>query len=521
MNTMQRANTFRRRLILAGFALLVLLLAALGQAYRSVTRAGEMNALVVHTHDVLHETEALRLNRVRLRNNYYSYQQTHDPGFVEAFDARRHALDESLQRLRSLTADRASQQALLDRLAPALSQDADKFEEALNRLDHSPAAPSRPALAASVVIPAADETRKLIDQFENTENSLFQARSAAVADSARLALATLLLSGVLSVLILVASVFLIQREIMKRAQIESGLRGAQEILGVRIEEQRSELDHLVEDLHAQMLGRRTAEADLKQLNEDLENRVAARTSELQEVNRELEAFTYSVSHDLKAPLRHMDGFSKILQQEFGPSLPSEARHYLERVRAAAVHMSTLVEDLLDLSRLGRQSPRLQSTSLRTIAEEARQEILSEASGRTINWRIDPLPVAEVDPALLRQVFVNLFSNAVKFTRKNPNAAIEVQAQRENGNVHVLVRDNGAGFDPRYADKLFGVFQRLHRQDEYEGTGIGLATIHRIVFKHGGRVWAESQPGQGATFHFTIPASGDPAPALREPVGARA
>lgn len=518
---MQRANRFRRKLFLTGLLLLILMMGAFGQAYRSAMRAVEMNALVAHTHEVLHETEALRLNRVRLRNTYYSYRQTRDPGFIEAFDARRHALDESIERLRSLTADRASQQALLDRLTPALSRDEDTFEEAMTRLGHSPADSPQRASSVSIAIPAGDETCKLIDQFENTENSLFQARSTAVAENAKLTLGTVLLSGFLSVLILAVSVFLIQREIMKRAQIESGLRSAQEILGVRFEEQRSELDHLVEDLHAQIRGRNAAETDLKQLNEELENRVAARTSELQELNRELEAFTYSVSHDLKAPLRHMDGFSKILQQEFGPSLPAEAKHYLERVRAAATHMSTLVEDLLELSRLGRQSPRLQSTSLRALAEEARQEVLSSTPGRKIDWMIDSLPVADVDPALLRQVFINLLSNAVKFTRKNPNAAIEVKAQRENGLVHISVRDNGAGFDPRYADKLFGVFQRLHRQDEYEGTGIGLATVQRIVFKHGGRVWADSQPDQGATFHFTLPASGDPAPALREPVGARA
>jgi light-regulated signal transduction histidine kinase (bacteriophytochrome) len=252
---------------------------------------------------------------------------------------------------------------------------------------------------------------------------------------------------------------------------------------------------------------RSAEEELRHLNEELESRVESRTAQLREVNGELEAFTYSVSHDLRAPLRHMDGFSRILQQEFGPQLPQQAQHYLERVRDASAHMSALVEDLLHLSRVGRQPPRPQPTSLQRIVEEAREEILPEADGRTIEWKFSSLPEVEGDPLLLRQVFSNLFSNAVKFTRKQPAAVIEVQAHEGNDKVIVSVSDNGAGFDPRYADKLFGVFQRLHRQEEYEGTGIGLAMVQRIVHKHGGRIWAESKPGQGATFYFALPVAG--------------
>jgi PAS domain S-box-containing protein len=244
-------------------------------------------------------------------------------------------------------------------------------------------------------------------------------------------------------------------------------------------------------------------------------------TELLETNRELEAFSYSVSHDLQAPLRHMDGFSRILQQEYGPQLPEEARHYLDRVRSATTHMSNLVEDLLQLSRIGRQLPRLQRVALGALVEEARAETLSGAGDRTIDWKLEKLSEVEADANLMRQVLINLLSNAIKFTRNTPNPAIEIGMSKANGESIIFVRDNGAGFDPRYADKLFGVFQRLHRQDEFEGTGIGLALAQRIIHKHGGRIWAEAQPGQAATFYFTIPAGAAARTQNKEPVGASA
>jgi light-regulated signal transduction histidine kinase (bacteriophytochrome) len=314
-------------------------------------------------------------------------------------------------------------------------------------------------------------------------------------------------------------VYLVQREILLRAAVEAGLRRAQEMLGTEFEGQRAELGHVIEDLHAQIRARAKAEAEVRQLNTDLGRRVRERTAELEEMNRELEAFSYSVSHDLRAPLRHLDGFSRILQQTYGEQLPDGAQHYLERIRSAASHMSNLVEDLLHLARVGRQATRRELQPLRTLVDEARTEIEAQCVEREIRWEIGALPELNVDPGLFRLVFTNLFSNAVKFTRGRQLATIEVGSFDGNGMSVIFVRDNGAGFDPRHADKLFGVFQRLHRQDEFEGTGIGLATAHRIVQKHGGRIWAESQPNEGACFYFSVPADSAASAELKESIGA--
>jgi signal transduction histidine kinase len=349
--------------------------------------------------------------------------------------------------------------------------------------------------------------------------SVRQGESMSLRANARQAQIVLLLAGLLTFVILLAAGHLIQREILLRAKAEAGMRVVQEMLGMKYEEQRAELGHVMEDLYAQIRTRQQVEDEIRELNGDLEKRVRQQTIELEEMNQELEAFSYSVSHDLRAPLRHLDGFSQILQQEYGPKLPDEAQHYLDRIRGAVTHMSALVEDLLQLSRIGRRMPERQRCSLRALVDEARTEMPQESDGRKIVWRIYSLPEVEADPLLLRQVLANLFSNAVKFTRQQHAAVIEVGSLEENGMNVVFVRDNGVGFDPRYADKLFGVFQRLHRQDEFEGTGIGLATVQRIIHKHGGRTWAESQPGQGATFYFSLPASTPRSQELQEIVGA--
>ena len=220
-------------------------------------------------------------------------------------------------------------------------------------------------------------------------------------------------------------------------------------------------------------------------------------------NRELEAFSYSVSHDLRAPLRAMDGFSRILLEEYAPSMEPEAQRYLQIVRNGARQMGELVDDLLTFSRLGRQALELRPVEPARLAREAWDDLRMDWEARQIELRVSDLPAAQGDPSLLRLVFTNLLANALKFSRERTPAIITVGWQTDHGDVAYFVRDNGVGFDMKYSNKLFGVFQRLHRAEEYEGTGVGLANVQRIIHRHGGRVWAEAQPGEGATFFFTL------------------
>jgi signal transduction histidine kinase len=245
---------------------------------------------------------------------------------------------------------------------------------------------------------------------------------------------------------------------------------------------------------------------IRQFNEELERRVIDRTAQLEASNKELEAFSYSVSHDLRAPLRGIDGFSRILLEEYGPKLDPEAQRYLGIVREATKKMGQLVDELLAFSRLGRQQIAKQRVATEAIVRETLVGLEHEHDGRRVELRVGHLPPCDADPALLKQVYMNLLGNALKYTRRRECAVIEIGcATHSNGadELRYFVKDNGVGFDMKYAHKLFGVFQRLHRAEDYEGTGVGLAIAQRIIHRHGGRIWAESAPDNGATFYFTL------------------
>jgi light-regulated signal transduction histidine kinase (bacteriophytochrome) len=242
--------------------------------------------------------------------------------------------------------------------------------------------------------------------------------------------------------------------------------------------------------------------------DELEQRVIERTTQLETANKELEAFSYSVSHDLRAPLRAIHGFSRLLLEEYAPHLADEARRYLHLVCDNAQQMGQLIDDLLAFSRLSRQPLKRQPVACADLVQQVLEELRGEHAGRHIDIAVGDLGMCQVDPALLKQVLINLCANALKFTRQRDVAMIEIGCRQVDGERVYFVKDNGVGFDMKYVGKLFGVFQRLHRIDEYDGTGVGLAIVQRIIHRHGGRVWAEAAVNQGATFYFTL--GGDPA-----------
>lgn len=267
-----------------------------------------------------------------------------------------------------------------------------------------------------------------------------------------------------------------------------------------------------------VLGRALTVRRLRLENAALQQRVRERTAELETANRELEAanqeleaFSYSVSHDLRTPLRHIDGFSRMLRDDFGPQMPDEGQHLLARVCEGATRLGRLIDDLLSFSRLSRQPLVKRTVNLSTLVQTVIDELAEDRQGREVEFRLGDLPDCEGDASLLQQVFVNLISNAQKFTRGRQPAVIEIGCTRQEGELTCTVRDNGAGFDMKYADQLFGVFHRLHRADQFEGTGVGLSIVRRIVQRHGGSIWAEAKVDGGAAFHFTLPAASAQAP----------
>jgi signal transduction histidine kinase len=262
-------------------------------------------------------------------------------------------------------------------------------------------------------------------------------------------------------------------------------------------------NHMLTQIQDRDQALRKSQDDLTDLNRSLEERVTQRTSELATANKELEAFTYSVSHDLRAPLRHIDAFAQIVQDETKTNPSPTLRRYVDRIRVGVQNMGLLIDDLLNLSRVARAEVAHQPIRLNDLIDEVLIEMKPETENRNIEWHIGRLPMAQCDPGLMKQVFMNLIANAIKYTRPRQQAVITVDTETVNGQTAIFVRDNGVGFDNKYAEKLFGVFQRLHRAEEFEGTGVGLAIVKRILDLHQGRIWAQSDLDKGATFWFSF------------------
>jgi signal transduction histidine kinase len=263
-------------------------------------------------------------------------------------------------------------------------------------------------------------------------------------------------------------------------------------------------NQMLDRIHESDRAFREQEEQLRCLNSELEQRVEERTRKLQEANKELEAFSYSVSHDLRAPLRAIDGFSRILLEDYAHKLDEDARRVLDVIRSNTQNMGRLIDDLLAFSRLSRKQLEASPVNMSELANDVFQQLKPTLADQKVQFNLAPLPSTTGDPALIRQVFVNLLSNAAKYSRPRAETVIEVSGRSENGHCIYYVKDNGVGFDMTYAPKLFGVFQRLHSVEEFEGTGVGLAIVQRIIHRHGGSVWAEGKVDEGATFYFSLP-----------------
>jgi signal transduction histidine kinase len=495
-------ETSLRRWVTAGIAVALLATVFMGVlSWRSADKAVVDADWVARTQAVKTALQTALLRIIDVETGARAFDSTGEESFLNPYFDGKHALGNDLEKLRHLTADNPGQQRRMDllesqtnsklelstdmvasrRLTGALSTAA-TFVESKKQMD---------AVRATVLAMQEEETR-LLDQREEIARSERRWTKKITSGGTLVGVVFLLLAGVA-----------IGREVNNSARIRGQLAMSNVDLERRVEQRTLVLQETEVNLRTQAQQLAQSEAVVRNLNDELELRVRDRTSELEAANKELEAFTYSVSHDLRAPLRHIAGFSRMLAEECGSALPSEGQRYLQRIQDGVRRMGVLVDDLLNLARIGRLELRMQVTGLDSLVKEVVADLKADTEGRQVEWTIGSLPYVEGDPALLKQVFHNLLSNALKYSRPRSRGVIEIGNKEQEGQPVIFVRDNGVGFNMKHADKLFGVFQRLHRDEDFEGTGVGLATVQRIVQKHGGRIWAEAELDKGATFYFTV------------------
>lgn len=443
----------------AACALLILL--GIGMlSFRSMVRNEDDRGWVAHTHLVLERLQQVLTDVTQAESGQRGYILTGEEEYQGAYQAARDQVPRDIAEVRKLTADNPAQQMAIKGL-----------ELKINALlavltDRAEIRRRAGLIAGSKAVTNGhgeglmNEVRERIGEMRHTEEVLLSSRSKAAAAGARQMKAVITLGSALAILISLLAGFVIHREAVRRS---------------------------------------LAEKELQRANENL----ARRTVELSETNHGLESFSYSVAHDLRAPLRHIAGYSGLLEQEYGPKFDAEGRRCLAKIVDGAQKMGRLIDDLLSLSKIGLQELSLEVTSLNSLVRRVVGELDVESSGRKIEWQVGQLFDVRCDSGLVKQVFANLLSNAVKYTGKRERAVIQVGQMMQNNESVVFVRDNGVGFEMQYAGKLFGVFQRLHKATDFEGTGVGLAIVQRIIRKHGGKVWAEAEPDRGATFFFTL------------------
>ena len=445
---------------IAAFVLLVM--ACIGMlSFWSEVRNEQDRASVRHTYLVVEKLQAVRIDITQAETGQRAFMLTGQNRHLELYGAGVSLLRQDMNELSDLIADNPTERSAVARLDPLIAA---RLEELGDGIDVR----RRSGLLAGVQMFTRANKGELsmariaaqVGEMRRFEDQLLISRLDTAKASTRKIKVVIVCGNALAILILLVKGIVIHREISKR---------------------------------------NVAEQHLQQANARLERR----TAELSETNIELESFAYSVAHDLRGPLRHIAGYSNVLVQDQAARLDAEGLRCLGKIEQAAHKMGNLVDDLLNLSKIGRQKLAIQDTPLDPLLAQVVEDFAPECAGRDVEWRIGKLFHAECDPGLLKQVFVNLLSNAVKYTGKRAHALIEVGQTLQNGERVIFVRDNGAGFDMQYAGMLFGVFQRLHKARDFAGTGVGLAIVQRIIRKHGGRIWAEAQLDQGATFFFTI------------------
>jgi signal transduction histidine kinase len=472
-------------------------------AYHSSTQFENWNNLVIHTRAVMKDLDDFSSSVKSAQLAALSYYSNGGESQVKAFSSAEAEAHAALARVRINTADNPTQQHNLDVLLPLADQGLGLLSRVIQLHKDGKSGPD-------AMKPINEDAKKIspplaaaISATISEENRLLEIRTSESAIAARRVRTIQTVGNILAIALLVLMGVLFLRENSIRANAVEQLKDLNAELEHRVADRTAALQTAIEQVQKENADRLAAESAVSKANAELEERVRLRTAELELSNRELEAFCYSVSHDLRAPLRSIDGFSLALLEDHNESLSEDGKATLQRVRAATIRMGTLIDDLLDLSRISRSEMHRESVDLSELAAKIASELRGTQPDRAVEFAIAQGLRAKGDLRLIRIALHNLIANSWKFTSKRDHARIEFGRTNLNGSSSFFVADNGAGFDPSYAGRLFGAFQRLHTTADFPGTGVGLATVQRIVHRHGGEIWAKSAVNEGATFFFTL------------------